>query len=44
MAFIDSTAEQVPVILSKKKSIGANAYDRMILEFLEKYNLRKNKR
>ncbi len=44
MAFIDSTAKQVPVILSKKKSIGANAYDRMILEFLEKYNLRKTKK
>ena len=42
-AFIDSTAVQVPVILSKEKTIGAHAYDRLILEFLEKYNLRKMK-
>lgn len=43
-AFIDSTAKQVPVVLSKnKKGIGAIAYDRLILEFLEKYNLRKIK-
>ncbi|MBK9933590.1 MAG: ParA family protein [Cytophagaceae bacterium] len=41
-AFIDSTAKQVPVILDRKNySEGARAYDRLILEFLEKYNLRK---
>lgn len=45
MAFIDSTAKQVPVILAKKKNtVGAKAYDRLILEFLEKYNLIKRKR
>ncbi len=44
VAFIDSTAKQVPVILAKnKKTPGAQAYDRLILEFLEKYNLRKFK-
>jgi chromosome partitioning protein len=43
-AFIDSTAKQIPVILDKRiKSAGAIAYDRLILEFLEKYNLRKLK-
>lgn len=42
-AFIDSTAVQIPVILSKKKSQGAAAYDRLILEFLEKYNMKKTK-
>lgn len=42
-AFIDSTAKQVPVILEKQWSVGAQAYDRLILEFLEKYNLKKNK-
>ena len=41
-AFIDATAKQVPVILDRKNySEGARAYDRLILEFLEKYNLRK---
>jgi chromosome partitioning protein len=43
MAFIDSTAQQIPVILSKNKTRGSQAYDRLILEFLEKYNLKKNK-
>lgn len=44
MAFIDSTARQIPVILAKgKKTKGALAYDRLIMEFLEKYNLKKNK-
>jgi chromosome partitioning protein len=44
MAFIDSTAKQVPVIVdSSLSSIGAKAYDRLILEFLEKYNLKKRK-
>ncbi|ADQ17804.1 cobyrinic acid ac-diamide synthase [Leadbetterella byssophila DSM 17132] len=42
-AFIDATAVQVPVILSKSPSKGADAYDRLILEFLEKYNLGKRK-
>lgn len=42
-AFIDSTAVQIPVILSKHKTLGAEAYDRLVLEFLEKYNLRKVK-
>lgn len=42
--FIDSTAKQIPVIIDKKiQSVGALAYDRLILEFLEKYNLRKVK-
>jgi chromosome partitioning protein len=43
-AFIDSTANQIPVILSKVPSVGAKAYDRLILEFLEKYNLNKIKK
>ena len=44
-AFIDSTANQIPVIASgKENSIGLKAYDRFILEFLEKYNLNKRKR
>ncbi|AWV97929.1 ParA family protein [Arcticibacterium luteifluviistationis] len=43
--FIDSTASQIPVIATgKMDSIGLKAYDRLILEFLEKYNLRKRKR
>lgn len=42
-AFIDATAMQVPVILTKKPGRGAEAYDRLILEFLEKYNLGKRK-
>jgi chromosome partitioning protein len=43
--FIDSTAKQIPVIVDKNiDSPGAKAYDRLILEFLEKYNLKKIKR
>lgn len=43
--FIDSTASQIPVIATgKTDSIGLKAYERLILEFLEKYNLRKRKR
>lgn len=43
-AFITSTADQTPVIVNKKISgEGAKAYDRLVLEFLEKYNLPKNK-
>ncbi|SOE20472.1 chromosome partitioning protein [Spirosomataceae bacterium TFI 002] len=43
--FIDSTASQIPVIESRNKdSVGLQAYDRLILEILEKYNLRKNKK
>lgn len=43
--FIESTANQIPVIASgNKNSMGLQAYDRLILEFLEKYNLRKRKR
>jgi chromosome partitioning protein len=43
-AFIESTATQMPVIHQKKpSSLGAMAYDRLILELLEKYNLPKNK-
>ncbi|MCR9063217.1 MAG: AAA family ATPase [Cytophagales bacterium] len=42
--FIDSTASQIPVIASRKtQSIGLQAYQRLILEFLEKYNLKKRK-
>ncbi|MGL4631976.1 MAG: ParA family protein [Leadbetterella sp.] len=45
VAFIDSTAKQIPVIVDKKvTSLGKTAYDRFILEFLEKYNLKKTKR
>lgn len=44
-AFIDSTASQIPVIASKlNDTIGGKAYDRLILEFLEKYNLKKIKK
>jgi chromosome partitioning protein len=43
--FIDSTASQLPVIATgKMDSIGLKAYDRLIMEFLEKYNLRKRKK
>jgi chromosome partitioning protein len=43
--FIDSTASQIPVIASgKTNSPGLLAYDRLILEFLERYNLKKRKR
>ena len=43
--FIDSTASQIPVIASGKiVSPGLQAYDRLILELLERYNLRKRKR
>lgn len=43
--FIDSTASQIPVIESKHtNSIGLQAYDRLILELLESYNLRKIKK
>ncbi|WP_055148434.1 ParA family protein [Jiulongibacter sediminis] len=42
--FIDSTASQIPVIASKKSnSPGLQAYHRLILELLEKYNLKKRK-
>ncbi|MGR3810614.1 ParA family protein [Jiulongibacter sp. NS-SX5] len=42
--FIDSTASQIPVIASRKsESEGLQAYQRLILEFLEKYNLKKRK-
>jgi chromosome partitioning protein len=44
-AFIDSTAIQIPVIASgKTTSPGLLAYDRLILELLERYNLRKRKK
>ncbi len=43
--FINSTASQIPVIASgKTSSTGLLAYDRLILELLEKYNLRKRKK
>lgn len=42
-AFIDSTAIQVPVVLSEDNSIGAEAYNNLIVEFLQKYSLPKNK-
>ena len=43
-AFIDSTAIQIPVILWDSKPPGAVAYNHLIMEFLEKYNIKKEKR
>ncbi len=43
--FIDSTASQIPVIESKNiESPGLQAYNRLALELLEKYNLNKTKK
>lgn len=44
-AFIESTASQLPVVADGNlHSLGHQAYDRFILEFLERYNLRKRKK
>ncbi len=42
--FIDSTATKTPVIEAKKDSVGKAAYNRLVLEILEEYNLRKFKK
>ncbi|UBM60662.1 AAA family ATPase [Marinilongibacter aquaticus] len=44
IGFVDSTASQIPVIASKNpSSMGLKAYQRLILELLERYDLRKQK-